>query len=109
MHECLKASDNLFNRKIHSAVVDLYCIKPFDAKKFISFVKNHGNKIIVAEDHYKEGGIGEMLFSELRNSGIKIMHLAINEIPHSGTKEELLEKYEIDWKAIAKAAKKISE
>jgi len=61
-------SPELLNKKkINSAVVDLYCIKPFDTKKFIDFVKKHGKKIVVAEDHYEEGGIGEMLAEEIEN------------------------------------------
>ena len=100
VHEALKAS-----KKLKIAVVDLYCIKPFNSKKFINFVKNHGNKIIIAEDHYKEGGIGEMLISELKNTDIKIKHLCITEIPHSGTKEQLLNKYKINSSAIIKAVK----
>ena len=104
LHECLKAHEILKQRNVLSSVVDLYCIKPLNSKKLIEFIKSHGNKLIISEDHYKEGGIGEMLSSELKNSGIKIIHLSIKEIPHSGTPEELLEKYRIDSKAIVKSA-----
>jgi len=83
LHECLKVA----KRIKECSVVDLYCIKPFNSKKFKDFAKKHGNKLIITEDHYKEGGIGEMLFEELANSGIKIKHLAVHLIPHSGTKE----------------------
>ncbi|MFH1376890.1 MAG: transketolase [Candidatus Woesearchaeota archaeon] len=101
VHEALKAYKELKN----IAVIDLYCIKPFNSKKFIKFIKKHGNKVIIAEDHYKEGGIGEMLISELKNTNIKIKHLYIPEIPHSGTQEQLLNKYKINSKAIIKAVK----
>lgn len=107
LHECLKAYDKLKGKKVNAAVVDLYCIKPFDSKRFISFVKKHGGKIVVAEDHYEEGGIGEMLAEELENSGIKIKHLFVGEIPHSGKPEELLKKYGIDSGAIVKAVGKL--
>ncbi len=106
LHEALKAYKNL-KEKINVAVVDLYCIKPFNARKFIDFVKTHGSKLVVSEDHYQAGGIGEMLAEELKNSGIKIKHLFVNEVPHSGTKEELLYKYKIDSLAIINAVKKI--
>jgi len=107
LHECLKAQEALEKKKIKAAVVDLYCVKPFDAKKFISFVKKHGKKIVVVEDHYEEGGIGEMLADEVEEEGFKIKHLAVKEIPHSGKPKELLAKYGIDSKAIVKAAKKL--
>lgn len=107
LHECLAAHEKLKDKKIESAVVDLYCVKPFDSKKFISFAKKHGKKILIAEDHYAEGGIGEMLAEELENSGIEVKHLAVHEIPHSGKSEELLEKYGIGRAAIAKSAEKL--
>jgi transketolase len=98
-------SEELKKNKILSSVVDLYCIKPFDEKKFANFIRKHGNRIIAAEDHYPQGGIGEMLCSKLANTGIEIKCLNVKEIPHSGTSQELLEKYEIDSKAIEKAAR----
>jgi len=107
LHECLLAHENLKKKRIESAIVDLYCVKPFEAKKFIEFVKKHGNKVVVCEDHYVEGGIGEMLAEELENAKIEISHLAVREIPHSGKSKELLEKYGIDKKAIVKAVKKV--
>src|SRR3989344_1284383 len=96
LHECLKAYDKLKKNKIESAVIDLYCIKPFNSENFIYFVKKHGKKIVISEDHYKEGGIGEMLCSALVNSGMKVESLYVKEIPHSGKSEELLERYGID-------------
>ncbi len=105
-HEALKAHKTLKEQKINTAVIDLYCIKPLNHKKLENFIKKHGNKLIVSEDHYPEGGIGEMLAENLENSGIKIKHLAVRQIPHSGTKDELLDKYGISWKGIVGAVKK---
>ena len=106
-HEALKAQSELKKQNFNVSVVDLYCIKPFDSKKFRNFVKKHGNKLVIVEDHYAEGGIGEMLAESLENSNIKIKHLAIKEIPHSGKKDDLLEKYGISWKNIIREVKKI--
>ena len=105
LHESIKAYEELKKQNINVAVADIYCIKPFNSKKFEKFVKKHGNKLIVVEDHYFEGGIGEMLSDGLINSGIKIKHLAVKGIPHSGTMEELLSKHGIDWKNIVKTTK----
>lgn len=109
LDESLKAHEILMKNKIKTAVVDLYCIKPFNSKKFIEFVKKHGKKIVIAEDHYEEGGIGEMLAEELENSNakIKMKHLFVGEIPHSGTPSELLARYKIDARAIVNATRKI--
>jgi transketolase len=104
--EILKAHRELQD-KMNIAVVDLYCIKPFNGNKFIKFVKRHGEKVITVEDHYKEGGVGEMVNDVLINKNIKVRNLYVEGIPHSGTKLELLEKYNIDHQSIIKAVKDI--
>ena len=100
LHESLKAYEFLKKQNINTAVIDLYCVKPLNTGKLINFIKAHGSKIIITEDHYREGGIGDMLCNELKNTSIKIRHLAINEIPHSGKMQELLDKYKISAKYI---------
>jgi transketolase len=100
LHECLKASEDLRQKKISASVIDCYCVKPFNSQKFIEYVKSHGNRIVIAEDHFREGGIGEMIASAISNTDIKLVHLAVDMIPHSGKPEELLEKYRIDSKSI---------
>ena len=109
LFEALKAQEILKGKGIPAAVADLYCVKPFNAEKFSAFVKKHGGKIVVAEDHYAEGGIGEMLSSALQGKGIEIFSLAVREIPHSGKPDELLHKCGIDSENIAITAKKTLE
>jgi len=109
LHEALKAYFILLKNKIKSSVVDLYCVKPFNKKKFVNFIKAHGGKIVVVEDHYAEGGIGEMIAEVVENEDIKIKHLAVREMPHSGKPEELLKKYEINADAIVRAAKELTK
>ncbi len=105
VHEALKAYEGLKKKKINIAVVDLYCIKPLDTRKLGNFIKKHGKRLIVAEDHYSEGGLGEMLAETFIGSGIKMKHLAVRETPHSGKKDELLRKYGIDFSAILRVVK----
>jgi transketolase len=106
LHEALKASALLKSKyKLNTSVLDLYCIKPFNSKALINFGKKHGSKIIIAEDHYKAGGIGEMIASAVENTNIKIKHLYVSTTPHSGTKDQLLEKQKINWQHIALSAR----
>ncbi len=107
VHESLEAYEELKKQKISTSVIDIFCVKPFNSKKFESFVKSHGNKLVIVEDHYSEGGIGEMLAECLENSGIKIKHLAVKKIPHSGTEKQLLDKYEISSKSIIKEVREL--
>lgn len=105
LHESLKAYEKLKEHKIHASVVDLYCIKPLNIKKLIHFIQKHGNKAVITEDHYSAGGIGEMLALELMGTGIRIKTLHINKVPHSGTKDELLDKHGINARHIAMHAR----
>ena len=106
LHEALKAHILLQEKNIPSAVIDLYCIKPFADARFIAFVKHHGNHIVIAEDHHPEGGIGEMLSALCINAGIHITRLAVSGIPHSASPEELLDIHGISARHIADAARK---
>jgi len=102
LHEALKAYDILREQNISVSVIDLYSIKPLDANTLKSVAAKSGNTIITVEDHYLQGGIGQIVSYALRNSGIKIECLAVTELPRSGKPEELLAWAGIDAQAIVK-------
>lgn len=107
LHEALKAHQKLTSHGISTAIVDCYSIKPFPDQKFIEFVKKHGSRVIVVEDHYAEGGIGEMITACCANHAINVTRLAVREIPHSGTKDQLLAAQGINADAITESVKKL--
>ncbi|MBT3642370.1 transketolase [archaeon] len=107
VYEALKAHEAMGKKGISVAVVDLYSIKPFNHAKFIRFVKKHGNKIVLAEDHRSEGGIGEMVAEGLVGKNISMKHLAVRKLSHSGTVDELLERHKINSKAYLEGYKKL--
>ncbi len=97
VHEALKAKE-LTKKKF--ILIDAYSIKPLD-KSLLKACK--GKKVIVVEDHYPEGGLGEAV----RSLGIKVdEHLCIKKVSMSGSKEKLLRWHGIDAKSIAKAVQK---
>ena len=107
VHEAIKASKGLNGKSLR--VIDLFTIKPIDWKTVYESVLKTNHRLIVVEDHYREGGIGEALMEEflannLDLSGIKYKHLCVKEIPKSGTPNELIAKYKIDAAAIQNAA-----
>jgi len=119
LHEALKAQEKLAQEGIETIVVDLYCIKPIDQQTIQQLAINISN-IIVVEDHYPAGGIGEAVLSVLntmieknqssivnRLLSINFIHLCVRKLPRSGTPEELLHFEEIDSEAIIKAVKKL--
>ncbi len=104
LHECLKAYEILKEKKIYARVIDLYSIKPLDIETLKTALKET-KKIIVVEDHYKQGGIYEAICTELANEKGEIISLAVNKMPHSGTPEELLNYEEINAENIVDKVK----
>ena len=99
VYEALKAHAVMRKQGINVAVVDLYSIKPFDHARFVRFVKKHGGRVVLAEDHRSEGGIGEMVAEGLVGTNISMKHLAIRKLPHSGKIDQLLRAHKINWEA----------
>ncbi len=111
--EALKAYDVLQKEGISIRVVDLYSIKPIDAATLEKAV--HETKAIVTvEDHYAEGGIGEVVATAVTEfsifniqSSVSIHRLAVRKMPKSGKPDELLAYGEIDAQAIVKKVKEV--
>ncbi len=104
--EALEAYEKLKTEGIFVRVIDLYSIKPLDRNNLIK-AANETKVIITVEDHYKEGGIGEAVSSELFNVNAKIYSLYVNKIPKSGTPKELFEYEEISSNAIIKKIREL--
>lgn len=107
--EALKACDELSKDGISITVIDAYCIKPLAKDLIASAMRKTGNEIITVEDHNLEGGLGDAVAGELSIEGARVTRLAVRELPHSGTKDELLAKYGINHQAIGDAVRKIVE
>jgi len=98
--EALKAYDELKKQGVSIRVIDLFSVRPVDADTLLKAAAATNNTIITVEDHYAAGGIGDAVAEAVGPKGVKIYRLAVREIPHSGTAEELLAKYKIDSNAI---------
>jgi len=105
--EALKAYELLQKEGIAISVIDLYSIKPLDAKTLDAVGTKSNDTIITVEDHYLQGGIGEAVCSTLRNKAIRIENLAVTQLPRSGKPEELLAMMNIDAAAIVKKVKQL--
>lgn len=102
LHEALKAQKTLEEKLIHTIVIDLYSIKPLDSKKLVELASKTKH-LIVVEDHYESGGIGEAVLSACSlQLSAKFTHLCVRKEPRSGTPEELMRYEEIDAEAIVK-------
>jgi transketolase len=107
LHECLLAADQLALDGTRARVIDLYSIKPIDSETLIAAADATEGRIVVAEDHHPEGGLGSAVASALLAAGVerlRLAHLSVSELPGSGTTPELLKAAGIDAAHIASAA-----
>jgi transketolase len=108
VHEALKAYEQLLRENITVRVIDAYSVKPIDEETLLAAVQEAGNKIITVEDHWPEGGLGEAVlevFTETDSPLPRIVKLAVQSMPGSGTPAELLEDAGINAHHIVQAVK----
>lgn len=99
LYECLKTYDILQERGVSVRVIDLYSIKPLDTAT-LHLAARETKGMIVVEDHNQAGGIAEAIRSELEDTNIPIRSLSVQEMPRSGTPDELLQFEQINVDSI---------
>jgi transketolase len=106
VHEALKAYDELKAERISVRIIDAYSIEPIDKDTISREVEKAGKKVVVVEDHFQNGGLGDAVAQALGGKA-EIIHLAVKDLPRSGKPEELLDKYGINASHIKKAVKEL--
>jgi transketolase len=109
LHEALKAADTLADEGVHARVIDLYSVKPIDVETLRAAAEATGGRLVTAEDHWPEGGLGEAVLSAFADADERprMVHLAVRQMPTSGKPEELLAAAGIDAEHIAEAARRL--
>ena len=109
LHECLKAADELAGKGIAARVIDLYSVKPVDAETVVK-AANETGAIVTVEDHWSEGGIGEIVATTIADAGVgtKLERLAVTERPGSGPPAELLAAAGINAAHVVAAVERIT-
>jgi transketolase len=110
LHEALRAAEILDGEGIAARVIDCYSVKPVDTETLAAAAAATGGRIVVAEDHHPEGGLGSAVADALLAAGqqnLRLTHLAVREMPGSGTGAELLAWAGIDADHIATAAREL--
>jgi transketolase len=108
LHACLAAAERLAGDGIRARVIDLYSVKPIDTATLAAAAAVTDGRLVVAEDHHPEGGMGSAVTAALLETGprtLRVAHLAVRELPGSGTSEELLAAAGIDAGHIEAAAR----
>lgn len=116
VHEALKAYDRLKKEGITARIVDAYSVKPIDAQTLHQAAHDTNGNLIVVEDHWSEGGLGDAVLDAFAGAGaapsygaanLSLIKLAVRDMPGSGTPEELLHAAKIDADAIVEAARSL--
>ncbi|GAA4574724.1 transketolase [Micromonospora coerulea] len=107
VHNCLAAADQLAGEGINARVIDLYSVKPVDRQRLLDAVRGTGGRLVVVEDHHPEGGLGSAVLESLADLAepVRVAHLAVRELPTSGTSTELMDQAGIGVSAIVAAAR----
>ncbi|MEO7588698.1 MAG: transketolase [Arachnia sp.] len=110
LHECLAAADELGRTGISARVIDAYSIKPIDRDTLIEACLSTDSRLVIAEDHYPEGGLGAAVLEALADAevpALHVAHLAVRDLPGSGTPAELLDVAGISASHIVEAARRL--
>jgi transketolase len=111
LHACLRAAEILREDGIHARVIDCYSLKPIDTTTLTAAAQATSGRIVIAEDHHPEGGLGSAVTDALLTAGasnLSLAHLAVRDLPGSGSGEELLAWAGIDADHIAAAARQLT-
>lgn len=102
----LEAQKILDNEGISAEVIDMHTIKPIDVSAIVNTAKKTG-AIVTAEEHSIIGGLGSAVAEIISQEfPIPVIRVGIEDIfGESGAPSDLLEKYRLLPKDIAKAAK----
>jgi transketolase len=107
LHHCLDAADRLAAEGTRCRVIDLYSVKPVDTATLREAVRDTGGNFVIVEDHYPEGGLAAAVLEALAadDDRPRVTHLAVRELPGSGTSAELMAAAGIDADAILAAVR----
>jgi transketolase len=110
VHEAIKAYDQLKAEGVEIRIIDAYTVKPIDKRTLLETVKAVDGKLVTVEDHWPEGGLGDAVLDALATeplNGLRVVKLAVGDLPGSGTPAELMHAAGIDADAILKAVKSL--
>ena len=116
LHEAIKAYDQLQDQGIAIRVIDAYSVKPIDVRTLHDAAQATGGKIVVVEDHWQQGGLGDAVLEAFSGTEEhlpggpfpQVTKLAVHAMPGSGKPEELMNAAGIDAAHIVATVKKLA-
>lgn len=108
LYEALNAATELEKSGVHCRVLDPFTVKPLDNEAIVQNAAQCGGRIVVVEDHYKQGGLGEAVLSAVAGQrNVVVKHLGVEEIPRSGPPTVLIDMFGISARCVVAAVNDI--
>lgn len=106
--EALKAQKILKEKGVNAEIINIHTIKPLDVNAILNSVKKT-NCVVTAEEHMKNGGLGESIANLLSTNHPTPMEIigVDDTFGESGKPAELMVKYGLDSQNIVDAALKV--
>lgn len=104
----IDAAELLKKEGIGAVVIDMYCLKPFDANT-VNRVLEKVKAVVTVEEHSPYGGLGAMV-SQVAVSGNpkRVVQISLPDTPViTGTSKEVFDYYGMNAEGIAKRAKEL--
>jgi len=110
LSQAVPAVEKLAEKGINARLMDPFTIKPIDAEGILSNAKECGGRILVVEDHYPEGGIGDAVGEVICSKrDFVLKKMCVREVPRSGPPLVLLEKFGIGTECIVKGVEEMKD
>ncbi len=106
VRESLEAYDRLQREGVAVRVIDAYSVKPIDRDELHRAARETGGKLVVVEDHWEEGGLGDAVLDAFSGAGgplPTVVKLAVRKMPGSATPAQLLAAAGIDADHVVRA------
>ena len=104
--EALEAAEELEEELgVSIRVIDCYSLKPVDTET-LEKAARETKVLITAEDHYPEGGLGEIVAAAVSGHAM-VYPLSVTRRPHSGSPDALLREQGIDKEGIKRKFKEL--
>jgi len=108
LHEALAAYETLKTVGVVVRVLDAYSVKPIDAVGILTAARQTNNTVLVVEDHYYDGGLGDAVLNAVAAHDVRVHKMAVTDVPRSGKPEELLDAYGISARRIVEQVKRLA-
>lgn len=110
VHEALKAHATLEGEGVAVRVIDAYSVKPIDRETLHQAAKDTGGRLVVVEDHWPEGGLGDAVLEAFAGGSAplpRVVKLGVRGMPGSATPQQLLDAAGISADHIVTAVKSL--